>query len=318
MKKFKVIGVPWHVAHQAELARLPFIEKYDLLINPYRTWGTKARPFPEKMNWVNEYKKGEYDFAILHVDQQCINDRIGKGLLYQEVNKLITDIPKIVINHMTPFHDELSIEEVIKRMKKLIGNNFMIVNTHSAAKQWGWGHPVIHGMNIDEWESHPKEPRITTYVSDAGMDKAYRREILRNTINLINEWGYRFFWVGIDVKFNNFEEWKNWLAESLVYLNLTHESPRPRARTEAMLSGCCVVTNKHQDAEEFIEDGVTGFLVDEDPVQVATLVTRLITTDCALAKKVGEQGREYARKHFNSENFAEQWEEVLKKVGVWK
>lgn len=318
MKKYRIIGLPWHVGHQHCLAQLSFIERYDLLINPYRTWGTKSRPFPENMRWVTHYEKGKYDFAILHVDQQCVSSRIGKGLLYQQVNELITDIPKIVINHMTPFHDDFSKEEVIKRMKKLVGKNFMIVNTYTAAKQWGWGYPVIHGMHVDEWWSKEKEPRVTTFVSQAGMEKAYRREILRNTINLLNEWGFRVYWVGVDIKFNSWDEWREWLARSLVYLNLTHESPRPRSRTEAMLSGCCIVTNKHQDADQFIENGVNGFLVEEDPVEVATLVARLLTTDVKKAKEVGERGREYARKHFNFENFEKQWINVLKEVGIWK
>lgn len=314
MKKYKVIGIPWHVGHQYEIAHLPFIERYDLLINPYRKWGEKSRPFPENMRWVTSYKKGEYDFAILHLDQQCVNERIGKGQLYQEVNEVITDIPKIVINHMTPIHDDLSIEKVIKRVRRMIGKNFMITNTFEAAKQWGWGHPVIHGMNVNDWYSKPKEPRVTTYVSDAGMDKAYKREILKDTIGLINEWGYKFFWVGVDVKFDSWDGWRDWLAESLIYLNLTHNSPRPRARTEAMLSGCCVITNKHQDASTFIENGVNGYLVDEDTEQVASLVARLLTTDCAKAKEIGERGREFAQKTFNSESFARQWEEVLREI----
>ena len=83
MKKYNVIGVPWHVGHQYELANMPFIGQYDLLINPYRVWGDKSRPMPDNMKYVTHYEKGKYDFAILHVDQQCISNSIGKGLLYK-------------------------------------------------------------------------------------------------------------------------------------------------------------------------------------------------------------------------------------------
>lgn len=318
MKKFNVIGVPWHVGHQYELAKMPFIGQYDLLINPYRVWGDKSRPMPDNMKYVTHYEKGKYDFAILHIDQQCIGSKIGKGILYKEVNSLIQDIPKIVINHMVPLHDTFTKEETIEKTKELIGDNFMIVNTYKAKEMWGWGYPVIHGMEVDEWESNAKEPRATIFVSPAGMEKAYQRDILQNTISQLREWGIRFYWIGQDVKFNNFNEYRDWLSRSLIYLNLTHESPRPRSRTEAMLSGCCLITNKHQDADMFIENGVNGFLVDEDPVEVATLVARLLTVDCKLAKEVGERGREFARKEFCSQKFIDQWIEVLKLNGLWE
>lgn len=300
------------VAHQYELAKLPFIEQYDLLINPYRVWGDKSRPMPENMKYVTHYEKGKYDLAILHFDQQCIGERIGKGLLYSEVNELIKDIPKIVINHSVPLHDEYSQEETIKKTKEMIGDNFMIVNSYKAKEMWGWGHVVTHGMNADEWFSNPKEPRATIFISPAGMEKVYKRDVLRNTISLLNEWGLKFFWIGLDVKFSTFDQYRNWLSRSLIYLNLSHESPRPRSRTEAMLSGCCVVTNKHQDADSFIVNSENGFLVDEDPLQIATLVSRLMTTDCNLARKIGEKGREFATKEFTQEKFIKQWEEVLK------
>ncbi len=314
MKKYRVVGVPWHVGHQYELANMSFIDQYDLLINPYRVWGTKSRPLPENVNWVAHYERNKYDFAILHLDQQCVNGDIGKGELYREVNGLIKDIPKIVINHMVPLDDRLPEKEVISRVKALVGDNFMICNSFEAQKMWGWGKTIIHGMNPDDWYSKDKEPRITTYISPAGMEKAYRREILRNTISLLNEWGFKFFWIGIDVKFGSWKEYRDWLSRSLVYLNLSHQSPRPRSRTEAMLSGCCVVTNKHQDADTFIKDGVNGFLVDEDPLAVATLLSDLITNRCQEAKEIGEQGRKFAQKEFSRENFEKQWLEVIREV----
>lgn len=317
MSKFNVIGVPWHVGHQHELAKLPFIKNYDLLINPYRTWGDKSRPFPEKMGWVDHYEKGKYDFAILHVDQQCLSERIGKGLLYKAANEIITDIPKIVINHMTPFHDKYTLQETKDKMKKLVGDNFMIVNSKTAQEQWGWGHQIRHGMSADEWWDKPKEPRATCFMSDAGMEKAYKREVLRNTISLMKEWGFKFFWIGVDVKFKTFNEYREWLSRSLVYLNLTFQSPMPRSRTEAMLSGACVITGRHQDADTFIKDGENGFLVGEDPVEIATLVTRLLSEDLAEAKKIGQQGKKFAQEYFSYDNFAKQWEDVLKEVGIW-
>jgi hypothetical protein len=48
----------------------------------------------------------------------------------------------------------------------------MVVNSHTAAsdKEWGFGHPIVHGMDPGEWFDLPKEPRIFTALSPAGFD----------------------------------------------------------------------------------------------------------------------------------------------------
>ena len=68
-KKLRVFGVPWHVGHQYELVRLPMFKSYDMIINPYRTWGEQSRPIPDKINWVTHYEKGKYDLAHHRMDQ---------------------------------------------------------------------------------------------------------------------------------------------------------------------------------------------------------------------------------------------------------
>ena len=61
------------------------------------------------VNWVDHYEPGKYDFALIHLDQQCMDEPLwqrGKGSLFRELNEVITDIPKIVINHGTPYYPE--------------------------------------------------------------------------------------------------------------------------------------------------------------------------------------------------------------------
>lgn len=338
MKKFKVFTYPWHTTHQYNLAKLPFIEEYHFLVNPYRRWSDDARPFPEKAKKVLHYTPGYYDFAILHIDQQAIYEpelaskhrwaRLAKGRLYHETDKLIQDIPKIVINHMTPFHDHLETDRVIEIMKDLIGDNLMIVNSYEAAKQWGWGRTVLHGLEADEWWDLPKEPRCITVLSRAGMEKAYRRIFLEATARILKQMKVPFYWVGYDFTCTSFEKYREFLGGSLVFFMPTWNSPRPRARTEAMLSGCCIVTTPYQDADTFIKDGVNGFLtsrfkitdprVMDNPQRTAELIQRLVFEEPDLAIKVGQKGKKTARKLFNLKNFGKQWKEVLKEIGVWK
>lgn len=318
--------------HQAELANLSFIESYDLLINPYRVWGSKSRPVPENVNFVPYYEKGKYDFAILHVDQQSIydpeaGDRIHKGKLYMDLNNEIQDIPKIVINHMTPFHDKYENAYVIEFIKKMVGDNYMIVNSYEAQKQWGWGHTVIHGLDQQDWWDLPKEPRCVVSLSPAGMEKAYRRIFLHAVMRELEDMKVPFYWIMNDKKCNSFDEYRDFLGRSLVYFNPTWQSPRPRSRTEAMLSGCCVVTTPYQDATTFIKDGVNGFLTSTDelkdprvmdnPVSTAKIIKRLVLDEPELAMKIGQVGKQTAIDLFNFEKFENQWIQVLKDNNLW-
>jgi len=327
MRKLKIFGVPWHTAHQAELAKLPFVGEYNMIVNPWRYWGASQRDMPENVKMVYNYEPGYYDLAILHIDQQSIydpdrGDRITKGRLYQELNELITDIPKVVINHMTPFHDKYETPYVVDFIKKSVGDNHMVTNSYEAAAQWGWGYPIIHGMEIDQWPSLPKEPRCVVALSQAGMEKAYRRIFLHAVIRLLKEEQVPFFWIGVDKKFANFQDYADFLGRSLVYFNPTWQSPRPRARTEAMLAGCCLVTTPYQDADTFIKDGENGFLTSmeqirdprvlDNPKFAADIIKKLVLEEPERAMEVGERGRQYARGQFNSEKFAAQWVKFLK------
>jgi len=308
---------------------MPFIEKYDLLINPYRTWGVESRPLPDNCRFVTHFKRNYYDLAILHVDQQSIydlekGDRISKGRLFKETRETIgDDCPVVVINHMTPFHDKYDNSYTVQFIKKLVGKDLMIVNSKEAAQQWGFGNTIIHGMNVNEWWDLPKEPRIVTVLSPAGMEKAYRRIFLHQVIRRLKEWQIKHTWIGVDKKFGSFDTYREFLGRSLIYFNPTWQSPRPRARTEAMLSGCCVVTTPYHDADEFIKDGVNGFLtstmqitdprVIDNPDHTANILKDLVENP-QKAIKAGQKGKATAQKLFNKKNFNVQWEKLLEKL----
>src|SRR5687768_3197152 len=115
LTKLKVFGVVNHVAHQFEMLKL--MDKYPVqfyfLRNNVRKWeefpesANMHRPLHPKLKWVSYYEPGKYDVAILHTDQQHVNPDIGKGHLYKQLNELIQDIPKIVIQHGSPDYQEM-------------------------------------------------------------------------------------------------------------------------------------------------------------------------------------------------------------------
>lgn len=311
LKDLRVFGVPWHTAHQYELAKL--FKSYDLLTNYYREWGAVSRPRPENSKDVLVFNKKDYDLAILHVDQQCIEPTNNKGKLFREVKELTEGMQRVIINHMTPFDDKLEFDDVINGMKELVGDIPMVVNSKQAAVQWGWGHPIIHGLDAADWWDLPKEPRIVTSLSTGGMAKAYRRELLHMTMEILKEDGIELIWIQSMHKCKSWEEYKEFIGRSLVYFNPTWQSPMPRSRTEAMLSGACIVSTRHHDWENYVKDGVDGFIIPDNPHSAARILKELVTTRVKEAKEVGQRGKQTAIREFSHERWAADWQKFIEK-----
>ena len=156
----KIFSYGWHCAHQYELCKFPNTHFFYIKNRIKKEWTTENRPYPKNLDVVDHYEKGKYDLAILHIDQQCLFGH-PKGIPYKECNKMIDDIPKIVINHGTPHYQDYPQDMIARRMKEAIGDNIMVVNSYEATKEWGFGKVIHHGLDPKEWHDLPeKENRI--------------------------------------------------------------------------------------------------------------------------------------------------------------
>jgi glycosyltransferase involved in cell wall biosynthesis len=115
-------------------------------------------------------------------------------------------------------------------------------------------------------------------------------------------------WIGhngdIDY-FKSYDDYRAFLASTLIYVHCGTRSPMPGGRTEAMLSGCCIVTTSNQDADRYIVHGETGFLCDTADDMARTI--KILLRDPHLAYTVGKRGREAAREFFNKERYVTDW-----------
>ena len=315
MRKIKIFGHPWHLAHQYELSKIPFIE-WTWLRQYKRPYTDKARG-DFMINWVDSYEEGKYDVALLHLDQQCVEDQIwerGKGTLYRELNEVIQDIPKIVLMHGTTYYPEkFSRDEIIERVKEIVGDNTMVTNSEQTAKDFGFGTPIIHGMDPKEWNDNVKEIRAVTMISPAGLDKYYDRSFLSAIKDRLLEKGIMHCHITVDWQAKDWEDYKNFLGSSLIYIHPSKESCMPRARTEAMMSGCCVLTTPWHDIDKYIEDGVNGFIIPRNPDVVADLVVELFN-DRKRAIEIGQRGKETILKELSVEKYQNEWKKLLEKV----
>jgi glycosyltransferase involved in cell wall biosynthesis len=299
---------------------------FELLINFTRRWDEKNRPIPKNCSWTTHFEKGKYDLAILNIDQQCSNDNLNKSRLTKQMKQVIKEVepnlPVVFINHGTPVYPEIYpdgnlnngyISEILKKeILDIVGDDKMVVNSHQASKDWGKGTTIIHGMESTEWFDFPeKEPRSCTFVSPAGIgDKYYNRSFLVDVMDYLREkYGIAHQWVNTPNCFQakGIKDYKEFLGKSLIYFNPTFASPMPRSRTEAMLSGCCVITTPQHGVSDFIIDGYNGFLVPPNNVEYSGDLIAKLLDNYKLAKEVGQIGRETALKLFNRERYRQDW-----------
>lgn len=335
MEKIKIFTALNHMGNEYELLKMTkkYPVKFYYLENNVRKWSKLAsRPEPttwlseDEFEWVTHYEKGKYDFAILRNDQQHVDPLIGKGQLFRALNEVIQDIPKIVVNHGTPMWDEMFTEEYVKfggivetsrgprridGMKDLVKDALvMLVNSYESVDRWEGVHeniyPTIHGLDKNEWYDLPKEPRVVLPVSPGGLDKYYNRELLSAIKTEVKEkTGLTVIHPNVNLSFeaDNWTQYRDFIGSSLITIFPFKDSPMPRSRTEAMLSGCLVLSSKYHGASDFIEHGVNGFIVPDNPLSYAEAIHYLINNCYKEAVEIGQAGKKTAEKMFSIDRY---------------
>lgn len=331
-RKLKVFATTWHVMHYHDLFNaLKEDADFYLVHNSNRSWKDKrflkARPIPENVTFVPYYEPATYDFAILNVDQQLANPLIGKRRVYERLNALIIDIPKVVINHGAPVYPEYCLQDGMtkekaqewcrKEIMKLIGDNVMITNSYKVAEEWGKGYPIHHGMNPSEWYDLPKEVRVFTAVSPAGLDEYYNRAMMEEVRNILRDkYEINLWWAKQNaISDGDFDRYREYLGRSLIYFDGSFRTPMNRARTEAMLSGACVVQVKGaHDLDRFAKDGENMILVDNNPRVAADLIFDLLENRYKECIEIGQRGKKTAQEKFNYKRYRDDWMNIITNV----
>jgi hypothetical protein len=265
------------------------------------------------------------------MDQDIITPNTQKRMIHEHLNSVITDIPKIVINHGSPVYPEfyasirlsLSDEEAQKRcidtVRGIVGENIMVVNSHTAASdsEWGFGAPIVHGMDARDWLDLPKEPRVFTALCPQGSDKYYNRTRMFEVSDILDEqYGYLLQYARMNVDTgNSFESYRQYLGKSLIYVDTSFRTPMNRARTKAFLSGCCVIqVEGAHDLERWAKNGENILLVPDDSQHIANAIAELLHSGYQKAIQIGQKGKEMAIREFNPERYRRDWLELLQKV----
>lgn len=319
----RILDYPWHQVHLYRLAEaLP--ARFTLLTLRFPPWNGAQRPLLPNVSFmsVDNLQPHGYDLAILHLDQWC-DDRLNlRAMPYRIMKQSTQNIPQVVIMHGTP-DSRLNRQAILR----LIGDLPVVCNSRQAAREWDGGEQradkydqpqftsIIHGYR-DEFFNYPLSLRslgAITICSGGKLSREYHGltlvERLKRDVDLT--------WVGPrgDVPWKpNYTAFRGMLAASLLYFSPTRRAPMPGARTEAMLSGCCVVSVPGNDIENYIESWVNGVIV-ENYIKAREAISALLDQpECAYT--IGQRGRKNALKFFDHKRYTSDWLKLLGGIGV--
>ena len=122
--------------------------------------------------------------------------------------------------------------------------------------------------------------------------------------------------IQVNIRFDqdNWEQYKRFIGSSLINISPYRDSPMPRSRTEAMLSGACILSSRHHNADEFIEHGVDGLIVPDNPLSYANAIHDLLNGSYKDALMMGQRAKLKAQKLFNNERYLDDLDFIIKEV----
>lgn len=316
----KFIEYPWHQVHLYRMATA--LEEISFTVAAIRlpVWNGAQRPVPPNVTFTEERDINplDYDLAVLHLDQWC--DRLNmRALPYRSVKEMTKQTRQVVIMHGTP--DSKHNRQAIL---KLIDGLPVVCNSRQAAQEWDGGEgredrfgnpqftPIIHGY-VDEFYNYPANDRAEAITICSGGSLSYEYhglplvERLRRDVDLV--------WYGPrgDRQWKtNYEDYRELLGTASIYFSPTRRAPMPGSRTEAMLSGACIVSVPGNDFEDYIVNSKNGYIVNTFVEARDTLDFLLRNPDVAFS--VGQRGRQTALREFNAARYADDWRKLLERL----
>jgi glycosyltransferase involved in cell wall biosynthesis len=132
--------------------------------------------------------------------------------------------------------------------------------------------------------------------------------------------GLDVYHINVNIKFDedNWEQYKKFIGSSLINISPYKDSPMPRSRTEAMLSGACVLSSRYHNADEFIEHGVDGFIVPDNPLSYANAIHELLNGNYRNAVAIGQRGKIKAQQVFDVDRYLDELYNIITQVANGK
>lgn len=312
-EKYNILTFNTHERYQTQLAKTGH-NFYAFTHEGSKDWYEGHAPMPDNYYVLpknNIFSGIEFDFIFSH-------SKFGQLQTAKNISAQL-QLPILNLEHTLPLKNWPN--EHVESLRNLVGDVNVFITKYSQG-EWNINassEVIYHSIDTElftpAWDE--RKPRVMTVAHDfikrdyalnyqgwnritQGLD----RHVVGETEGLSKQSE------SVDALIRDYQD-------SLIYINPSVLSPVPTSMLEAMSCGCAIVSTATCEIPNIIENGVNGFL-SNDEGELRGYLDQLLANP-ELAKKMGEAARETIKEKFSEQRFVTEWNNVFDKTyGVIK
>lgn len=308
-EKYNILTFPTHERYETQLSKTGH-NFYSFHLENLKKWNSQQVPVPENYHILPEGELCSY----IKYDFILSQSKFWQYQVAKQIQKSLK-IPIISLEHTLPTPQTISIEN-IRDMQNMVGDINVFISEYSA-KEWNIKNDVEiihHGIDTNTFTNLEvdKEDYVLTVANDfVNRDyclnyKGWSRVTKNIKTKLVGDTK------GLSEPAGSTEELVLEYNKCAVYFNSSTISPIPTSLLEAMSCGCAVVSTATCMIPEIIENGVNGF-ISNDENELRSKIEYLLYNKEA-REQIGKLARQTILNKFPEISFINKWNSVFDKA----
>lgn len=308
-EKYNILTFPTHERYETQLCKTGH-NFYSFTLPNQKKWNLSQCPYPENYYALPESEVCSY----LNYDFILVQSKFWQFQVAQKINQVL-NLPIVCLEHTWPLVGVQS-DDQINAMRNMIGNVNVFISKESE-KAWSIptdGIVIHHGIDTNTFlpKAVEKEDYILSVANDfikrdyclnysgwQRVTKDKKTKLVGNT-------------EGLSEAAKSVEELVLEYNKCAVFFNSSTLSPIPTSLLEAMSCGCAVVSTATCMIPEIIQNGVNGFISNDENELRAHIDYLLHNPE--IRASIGSNARKTILEKFSENNFVENWNNLFNNV----
>lgn len=307
-KKYNILTFNTHERYQTQVAKTGH-NFYAFNYEGGKDWYDGHAPMPE--NYYQLPKNSIYPGIVF--DFIFVNSKFGQFQTAMDINQRL-QLPILCLEHTLPLQNWPG--EQLQAFRQMKGDVNVFITEYSK-KEWGIpGEVVYHSIDTDLFcpdpEGRDRPDGVLTVAHDfvkrdyALNYKGWERITQGLPRVVVGDTP------GLSQQSESVEDLICSYQKASVYINPSILSPVPTSMLEAMACGCAVVTTATCEIPNIIQNGVNGYISNDEGELRGYIEMLLKNPD--KAREVGLQGRETIKEKFGEDRYITEWNNIFDTV----